>query len=42
LTNPGEGTAAELLALAREIRDGVRAAFGVELEHEPVVVGAQL
>ena len=42
LVNPGEATAAGLLALAREIREGVRAAFGVELACEPVLVGAGL
>ena len=42
LVNPGEATTAGLLALAREIREGVRAAFGVELASEPVLVGAVL
>ena len=42
LVNPGKATAASLLALAREIRDGVREAFGVELASEPVLVGAAL
>ncbi|MFF1870558.1 UDP-N-acetylmuramate dehydrogenase [Kitasatospora herbaricolor] len=42
LTNRGAATAGDLLALAREIRDGVRAAFGVELVNEPVMVGVQL
>jgi UDP-N-acetylmuramate dehydrogenase len=42
LVNPGGATAASLLALAREIRDGVREAFGVELASEPVLVGAAL
>jgi UDP-N-acetylmuramate dehydrogenase len=42
LVNPGGATAAGLLALAREIRDGVREAFGVELASEPVLVGAAL
>ncbi|MET9614602.1 UDP-N-acetylmuramate dehydrogenase [Kitasatospora indigofera] len=42
LTNRGTATAGDLLALAREIRDGVRAAFGVELVNEPVMVGVQL
>ncbi|MGI8594805.1 MAG: UDP-N-acetylmuramate dehydrogenase [Solirubrobacteraceae bacterium] len=41
LTNRG-GTTAELLALAREIRDGVRKAFGVTLEPEPTLVGERL
>jgi UDP-N-acetylmuramate dehydrogenase len=42
LTNRGHGTTAELLALAREVRDGVRAAFGVTLRPEPVLVGCSL
>ena len=42
LTNRGGASAAELLALARTIRDGVRARFGVTLETEPVLVGARL
>ncbi len=39
LTNRGAGTAAELVDLAREIADGVHAAFGVTLVPEPVFVG---
>ncbi|MER6394661.1 UDP-N-acetylmuramate dehydrogenase [Kitasatospora sp. NPDC001603] len=42
LTNRGAATAEDLLALAREIRDGVRSAFGVELVNEPVMVGVEL
>ncbi|TLP66028.1 UDP-N-acetylmuramate dehydrogenase [Microbispora triticiradicis] len=43
LTNPtGEAGAAELLALAREVRDGVHEKFGVWLVNEPVLVGASL
>jgi len=42
LTNPDGGRTADLLALAREVRDGVRAAFGVELVNEPVFVGVRL
>ncbi|MFL6138666.1 MAG: UDP-N-acetylmuramate dehydrogenase [Frankiaceae bacterium] len=42
LVNRGGGTARELLALARTIRDGVRDRFGVELRPEPVIVGATL
>jgi UDP-N-acetylmuramate dehydrogenase len=38
LTNRGAGTTTALLALAREIRDGVRDRFGVELHPEPVLV----
>ena len=39
LTNRGGATTAELVALARLIRDGVRARFDVVLENEPVFVG---
>ncbi|AQZ67189.1 UDP-N-acetylenolpyruvoylglucosamine reductase [[Actinomadura] parvosata subsp. kistnae] len=43
LTNPtGAATAADLLALAREVRDGVREKFGVTLVNEPVLVGCDL
>jgi UDP-N-acetylmuramate dehydrogenase len=40
LVNPGGASTAGLLALAREIQDGVAAAFGVGLDIEPVLVGA--
>ncbi len=39
LTNRGAGTTAQLVALAREIAAGVREAFGVDLQPEPVFVG---
>lgn len=39
LVHHGGGTAADLVALAREIRDGVHKAFGVELRPEPVFLG---
>lgn len=42
LTNRGGASAAQLLGLAREVRDGVRSTFGIELVPEPVLVGAQL
>ncbi len=42
LTNRGDAGAADIVALAREVRDGVRARFGVTLEPEPVVVGCAL
>jgi UDP-N-acetylmuramate dehydrogenase len=38
LVNRGGATCEELLALAREIQDGVRAKLGVELQPEPVIV----
>jgi UDP-N-acetylmuramate dehydrogenase len=37
LVNRG-GTATELLALAKEIQDGVRERLGIELHPEPVIV----
>ena len=42
LVNPGAATTAGLLALAREVAEGVRKAFGVDLAAEPVLVGAVL
>jgi UDP-N-acetylmuramate dehydrogenase len=42
LTNRGDATAADLLALAAEIRDGVRERFGIDLVNEPVLVGCAL
>ncbi|WP_431899241.1 UDP-N-acetylmuramate dehydrogenase [Nonomuraea sp. bgisy101] len=43
LTNPdGDGTTAHLLALAREVRDGVREKFGVTLVNEPTLIGCSL
>ncbi|HEY4004677.1 MAG TPA: UDP-N-acetylmuramate dehydrogenase [Pseudonocardia sp.] len=42
LTNRGAGTTEDLLALARQVRDGVRSAFGVELTPEPVLVGCSV
>jgi len=42
LTNRGDATAADLVALARTVRDGVRDRFGITLENEPVLVGLTL
>lgn len=42
LTNRGGATTSDVLTLAREVRDGVRAAFGIELTPEPVLVGEKL
>jgi UDP-N-acetylmuramate dehydrogenase len=42
LTNTGGATTAELIGLAREIAAGVRSQFGIELAHEPVLVGVTL
>jgi UDP-N-acetylmuramate dehydrogenase len=42
LVNRGGASAAELIALAREIRDGVQERFGVTLRPEPTLVGIEL
>jgi UDP-N-acetylmuramate dehydrogenase len=42
LTNRGGATSADLLSLAREIRAGVQAKFGIQLVPEPVLVGCEL
>jgi UDP-N-acetylmuramate dehydrogenase len=42
LTNRGTARASDVLELAREVRAGVRAAFGVTLVAEPVLVGCEL
>jgi UDP-N-acetylmuramate dehydrogenase len=42
LVNSGSATTAGLIALARDVRDGVRDAFGVSLAPEPVLVGVTL
>jgi UDP-N-acetylmuramate dehydrogenase len=42
LVNRGGATTAELLEVARELRDGVRTSFGVELVPEPTLVGVEL
>jgi UDP-N-acetylmuramate dehydrogenase len=42
LTNRGTGSTAALLALAREIRDGVHERFGVTLQPEPILVNCSL
>lgn len=42
LVNAGDATTADLLALAREIVCGVRAAYGVTLTPEPILIGVAL
>ena len=42
LVNRGGATTAELVALARELRDGVMETCGVELRPEPTLVGIEL
>jgi UDP-N-acetylmuramate dehydrogenase len=42
VTNRGSATTADVLAVARAVRDGVSAELGVELEPEPTLVGCHL
>lgn len=42
ITNRGSACARDVIAIAREIREGVYAAFGVHLVNEPVLVGLSL
>lgn len=42
LTNRGFATSADLIALARAVRDGVKAEFGIELTPEPCLIGCSL
>jgi UDP-N-acetylmuramate dehydrogenase len=42
VTNRGSATASDVVALARDVRDGVHDAFGVSLVNEPVLVGTSL
>jgi UDP-N-acetylmuramate dehydrogenase len=42
LTNRGGAHTADLLDLAREVRDGVEGRFGIRLVNEPVLVGCEL
>ena len=42
VTNRGSATAADVVGLARAVRDGVEDAFGVRLVNEPVLVGTTL
>jgi UDP-N-acetylmuramate dehydrogenase len=42
VTNRGAATAADVISLARRIREGVNAEFGIELTAEPILVGASL
>jgi len=42
LTNRGGASADDVVALARQVRGGVRDAFGIDLKPEPVLVGLDL
>jgi UDP-N-acetylmuramate dehydrogenase len=42
VTNRGDATADDVVRLARQVRDGVRSVYGVDLVPEPVLVGCTL
>lgn len=42
VTNRGAATTADVLALARTVRDGVRGTFGIDLTPEPCLIGCVL
>ncbi len=42
LTNRGDASSADLLALARHVQAGVREAWGLTLEHEPLLINCSL
>ncbi|MDT5058087.1 MAG: UDP-N-acetylmuramate dehydrogenase [Mycobacterium sp.] len=39
LTNRGGATSADVISLARTVRDGVRTTFGIDLTPEPILIG---
>ena len=42
ITNRGAASAADMLAIAREVRRGVVERFGIELHPEPLLIGVEL
>lgn len=42
ITNRGAATTSDVISLARTVRDGVRAAFGITLVAEPVLIGVAI
>jgi UDP-N-acetylmuramate dehydrogenase len=42
VTNRGGATTADVISLARAVRDGVRRTFGIDLTPEPILIGAAL
>jgi UDP-N-acetylmuramate dehydrogenase len=40
VTNRGGATTADVIALARTVRDGVKSKFGIDLTPEPILIGA--
>lgn len=42
VTNRGGASSADVLAIARAVRDGVQEAWGIRMEHEPLIINATL
>ena len=42
ITNRGSASAADMVAVAREVRAGVVERFGIELHPEPLLIGVEL
>jgi UDP-N-acetylmuramate dehydrogenase len=42
ITNRGSASAADMAAIAREVRSGVVDRFGIELHPEPLLIGVSL
>lgn len=42
VTNRGDAQAADLIAVARDVRAGVRARFGIDLHAEPLLIGLDM
>ncbi|MNI95171.1 UDP-N-acetylenolpyruvoylglucosamine reductase [compost metagenome] len=42
ITNRGSASAADMVAIAREVRSGVVERFGIELHPEPLLIGVSL
>jgi UDP-N-acetylmuramate dehydrogenase len=42
VTNRGDATTADVISLARTVRDGVSTTFGIDLTPEPILIGAAL
>lgn len=42
ITNRGSATAQDVVAVAREVRDGVEQRFGIQLHPEPLLIGLEL
>ncbi|ASN38667.1 UDP-N-acetylmuramate dehydrogenase [Paeniglutamicibacter terrestris] len=42
ITNRGQASSADILAIARAVRAGVKDRFGIELHNEPLLIGCEL